>query len=285
MVPVVAFPNRLPALPARVTRLSRWVPYGRSPQRQRRSTLSGLPTASDLARLLIAFLLAAICAPAFAADLQISPIRITLDPQNPNAVMTLVNRGEGDTLLQLSVMAWSQDQAGDVLVPTREVLANPGVFLLKGGEQQVARFALRVAPDIKERAYRIIVQEVPRQRVENGLATVLRLMVPVFVPTPNPNLRIEWSVRAAPQGLELTAHNSGNVHVQIKTVKLSSGAGPVASKTVNLYVLPGASGTIRVPMAKPVAPGTVLQLAADSDQMAFSTSVSVGAAEGVANHP
>jgi fimbrial chaperone protein len=199
--------------------------------------------------------------------------------------MTLVNHGQGDTLLQLSVMAWSQDQTGDVLTPTRDVLANPGVFLLKGGEQQVARFALRVAPDVRERSYRIVVQEVPRQRVENGLTTVLRLMVPVFVPTPNPSVGIEWSARPAPQGLEITAHNSGNVHVQIRTIKLSGGAGPLAARTVNLYVLPGATGTIRVPLAKPVTPGTVLQLAAESDQITFGTSVSVGAAEGVPSHP
>lgn len=223
--------------------------------------------------------------PAFAADLQVSPIRIILDSQNPNAVMTLINRGDSDTLLQLSVMSWTQEATGDVLTPTREILANPGVFLLKGGEQQVARFALRVAPDIKERSYRIVVQEVPRQRVENGLSTVLRLMVPVFVPAPNPAVSVEWSARQGPQGLEILAHNVGNTHVQIKTIKLTGGATAPASKTVNLYVLPGATGTIRMPPAKPVAAGTVLQLAAESDQTAFSASVRVGAAEGVSSHP
>jgi fimbrial chaperone protein len=260
-------------------------PCAPSPRRWSRSTRCGSPTASNLVRLLIALLLGALAAPAFAADLQISPIRITLDPQNPNAVMTLINRGDGDTLLQLSVMSWSQDASGEVLVPTREVLANPGVFLLKAGEQQVARFALRVAPDVKERSYRIVVQEVPRQRVENGLATVLRLMVPVFVPTPNPNVAVEWSARQGPQGLEVQAHNIGNVHVQVKVVKLGSGSTPVASKTVNLYVLPGATGTIRMPPGKPVAAGTMLQLSAESDQISFSTSVRVGASEGVSGHP
>lgn len=230
-------------------------------------------------------LLAAVATPTSAADLQISPIRIILDPQNPNAVMTLINRGDSDTLLQLSVMSWSQDATGEVLTPTRDVLANPGVFLLRGGDRQVARFALRVAPDIQERSYRIVVQEVPRQRIENGLATVLRLLVPVFVTTPNPTVAMEWSARATSQGLEIYAHNVGSVHVQVKAVKLSSGAGPLASKTVNLYVLPGATSMIRVPLPKPVAPGTVLQLAADSDQIAFSTSVSVGGSQGVSGQP
>jgi len=244
-----------------------------------------LPTASDLRRLLAALLLISCAAPAFAADLQISPIRITLDPQNPNAVMTLINHGNSDTLLQLSVLAWTQEPSGDVLTPTREVLANPGVFLLKAGEQQVARFALRTGQDITERSYRIVIQEVPRQRVENGLATVLRLMVPLFVPTPNPNVSMEWGARQGPQGLEILAHNIGNTHVQIKTVKLTGSAMAPASKTVNLYVLPGATGTIRMPPAKPVAAGTVLQLAVDSDQITFSKSVRVGAPEGVAGQP
>lgn len=223
--------------------------------------------------------------PAYAADLQVSPIRITLDPQSPNAVMTLINRGDSDTLLQLNVLAWTQNTNGDVLTPTRDILANPGVFMLKAGEQQVARFALRVAPDIQERSYRIVIQEVPRQRVDNGLATVLRLLVPVFVPTPNPEVMMEWSARPSAAGLEISAHNAGNVHVQVKAVKVSGGAITPAAKKVNLYVLPGATGTIRIPLAKPVAPGTVLQLAAESDQVALTANVRVGAPEGVAGHP
>jgi fimbrial chaperone protein len=199
--------------------------------------------------------------------------------------MTLVNRGSSDTLLQLSVAAWSQDASGDVLVPTREILANPGVFLIKAGEQQIARFALRVPPDIKERSYRIIIQEVPRQRVENGLATVLRLMVPVFVATPNPNAAIEWSARPDPAGLTLVARNVGNVHVQLRTIKLSGDKLTPINKTVNLYVLPGATGVMRVQLPKPVAEGTALQLSADSDQVGFSTSVRVGASEGVPGRP
>jgi len=230
-------------------------------------------------------LLAVFAAPAFAADLQVSPIRITLDSQNPNAVMTLINRGNSDTLLQLNVLSWKQDATGDVLTPTREVLANPGVFLLKGGEQQVARFALRTKADIQERSYRIVIQEVPRQRVENGLTTVLRLMVPVFVPTPNPTVSVEWNARQSAQGIELVVRNVGNTHVQIKRVNLSGDTVAPLSKTVNLYVLPGATGTIRIPQADRVAMGTVLKLAAESDQTAFTANVRVGASEGASSHP
>jgi len=199
--------------------------------------------------------------------------------------MTLINRGSSDTLLQLNVLSWTQDATGDVLAPTREVLANPGVFLLKGGEQQVARFALRTKADVQERSYRIVIQEVPRQRVENGLATVLRLMVPIFVPTPNPNVAVEWNARRSAQGIEIMVRNVGNTHVQIKKVDLSGDTMAPVSKTVNLYVLPGATGTIRMPPVNRVETGTVLKLAAESDQAAFSASVRVGASEGVSSHP
>jgi fimbrial chaperone protein len=258
------------------------MPFGRS--RPRRWNRFGLHTASDLitrAGLLVAL----IACPLQAADLQVTPVRINLDAQTTNAVMTLVNRGTSDTLLQLSVQAWSQDERGDALAPTRDVLANPGVFLLKAGEQQVARFALRVPPDVRERSYRIVIQEVPRQRVENGLATVLRLLVPVFVATPNPNVAVEWSARPDPVGVTLVAHNTGNVHVQLRTIKLSGDKQGPVNKTVNLYVLPGATGVIRVQLPKPAAAGTVFQLAADSDQIGFSSSVRVGASEGVPDRP
>lgn len=199
--------------------------------------------------------------------------------------MTLNNRGTSDTLLQLSVMSWSQGPRGDILEPTRDILANPGVFLLKAGEQQVARFALRVSPDVKERSYRIVVQEVPRQRVENGLATVLRLLVPVFVPTPNAAASLEWAARPTKEGVELQVRNTGNIHVQIRNVRIGGGAVTTASKVTNIYVLPASAGVIRIPVAGAIKPGTPLQISAETDQMSFTASVKVGAAESVPAQP
>ena len=242
------------------------------------------PIVSDLLRLIGALLLVLVPARAMAADLQLSPVRIVLDADHPNAVMTLINRGDGDSLLQLSVMSWAQGASGDSLTPTRDVLANPGVFLLKAGEQQAARFALRVPADARERSYRIVVQEVPRQRVENGLSTVLRLLVPLFVPPPNPAAALEWSARSAPGGLDLRAHNGGNVHVQIKVVKLS-GSGLAVSKGFSVYVLPGATGTIHIPTSAAVKAGTALRIAAETDQQMFDASVIVGASEGAPAQP
>ena len=229
---------------------------------------------------------AAIAAPgASATDLQVYPVRILLDPQNPTAVVTLINRGDTDTLLQLGVAAWEQDAGADKLTQTRDILANPGVFLLKAGEQQIARIALRVPQDVKERSYRIVVQEVPRQRIANGLSTVLRLLVPVFVPVPNPTVALQWEARPIPGGVEVVAHNSGNVHVQIRAIKATGDRIAPAGKALNLYILPGATGLMRITMPNPPAAGSMLQLSGESDQGNFSAMVQAGAMQGVSGQP
>ncbi|HWI86520.1 MAG TPA: hypothetical protein VNT42_09400, partial [Sphingomonas sp.] len=151
---------------------------------------------------------------------------------------------------------------------------------LKGGEQQVARFALRVPPEARERSYRIVLQEVPRQRVEMGFSTVLRMLVPVFVPTPNPSAAMEWAVALAADGLAVTARNKGNVHVQIKSLKISGDQGAPLEKQANIYVLPGAVRRIKLATARPLAPGMAILLTAESDQGPLSANLRVGAAEG-----
>jgi fimbrial chaperone protein len=239
---------------------------------------SASPIASSAALLLLA------AAPAAAADLQVSPTRIELSAAQPTALMTIRNRGDDDTLLQLSIVSWAQNGTDEVMDPTRDVLANPGVFLLKGGEQQVARFGLRVPPDVKERSYRIIVQEVPRQHLQNTVATVLRIIVPAFVPTANPTVTLDWNVQRMPQGLFLTVHNSGNVHAQIKSVTLTGEHGAPLQKSLNMYVLPGGTRTTMFPTAKPDAVGAPIRVSADSDQGSYTASIRVGASEGASGH-
>lgn len=223
--------------------------------------------------------------PATAAELQVSPIRLTLGPDGPTGLITVSNRGADDALIQLSVLQWSQTATDDVLTPTRDVLGNPSIFLLKGGEQQVARFALRVAPDLKERTYRVSVQEVPRQNIPNSVMTVLRLLVPIFVSPPNPNASLDWTVQRTPEGFAVTMHNNGNVHVQIKTLAVT-GQGAPAQRQVSLYILPGSSRTLHIPAAKPDAVGATVKVGAETDQgsMSASVRVGVGTTEGAASH-
>lgn len=210
-------------------------------------------------------------------------MRVLLGPAQSTAVMTVANRGDDDALIQLSVLAWSQSpDGGDDLTPTRDVLGNPGVFMLKAGAQQVARFALRVGQSGTERSYRIVVQEVPRRNNPNSVTTILRLLVPIFVVPPNPTVAIAWDMERGPDGMTVTAHNRGNVHVQIKSITLSDEHGASQPKPLSVYVLPGGTRAIRVPLAKTELSGKTIRLAAVTDQGGLSAGDRVEAASGAA---
>jgi fimbrial chaperone protein len=212
-------------------------------------------------------------APAAAVELQVYPVRFVLEPAAPTATMTIRNRGTDDAALQLTLYAWSQVAGQDQLDPTRDVLANPALFLLKGGNDQLARFGLRVPVVAVERSYRVIVQEVPRQRASNGLVTLLRMSIPIFVPPEKPVTGVEWRLRTGARGVELIVRNTGNVHVQIRGLKLTAAGSPAVDKPLSVYVLPGSTVTFPFAFGRSLATGVAVALSADTDQGAFAANV------------
>ena len=213
--------------------------------------------------------------PAQAAELQVYPLRLTLEPKASTGLLTVGNRGNDDTLIQIAVAEWKQVDGQDVQTPTRDVLVNPPVFQLKAGAQQIARFGLRVPPTDVERSYRFTLQEVPQQPKEGftGLNTLLKMSIPIFVPPANPSPAMGWRIRSTDTGAELIMTNSGNVHVQVRTVKLVSGGQAAFDKPVNIYVLPGATRAIPLELLRPIAQGASVALTAETDQISFSASM------------
>lgn len=248
-------------------------PPARSCERRRRAGVAGA---------LVGWGLAA-AGPAAAAQLQVYPVRFALTAAAPSGVMTVSNRAAEDALFQLSVNAWSQTADEDVLIPTRDVLANPGLFRIKGQDQQITRLGLRVAALATERSYRLILQEIPQARMAGGLTTLLRISVPLFVPPARPVKQIDWRLRVTPEGVALVALNTGNVHVQFTAISLTSGNGsPPLARVLNLYALPGAARRIAIDSKPAIRVGTRFTLAAETDQGPFTATVS---AEAVGDAP
>lgn len=197
----------------------------------------------------------------------------------------MLDRGSDPTLLQLGVQAWSQIDGEDKLVPTRDVLANPGLFVVKGNDQQIARLGLRVAATSIERSYRVIVQEVPQQTQASGLVTLLKISVPIFVPPDKSVVALDWGLRLSKDGAEILVHDGGNVHVQITHLRVTgTGESVRADVPLNFYVLPGAARVIPIKLKAPIAAGTALKLHVESDQGAFSADVRAGAAVDAPGH-
>lgn len=235
------------------------------------------------ARFVLALGFASLASAVLAAgSLRLYPVRIELSEGESVQTMTITNDGDEATRLQLRVLGWRQVGGEDVLEETRDILANPGLFEVRPGGTQIARFGLRTVPEATEKSYRVIIEEVPtgRPSTPGEVRTLLRISVPIFVPPAVPEVRLAWqAVRAADGGIALDIRNSGNVHVQLNRLALSRpGGASLASEDMSVYILPGQSAAVALQTSAPIRVGEVLKLEAMTDQGERSIDLSVEAA-------
>src|SRR5512135_2597910 len=99
----------------------------------------------------------------------VTPLRLELSAKNPTTVLQIINRGDAAASLQVQQRTWVQRNGRDEQDETRDLIISPALFTFKPGETQVVRIALRGAPDPRmERAYRIVVSELPAPQVPSG---------------------------------------------------------------------------------------------------------------------
>jgi fimbrial chaperone protein len=210
----------------------------------------------------LALFLLGLCAalppgPGTAAELKVSPLRITLGTDNPVDVVTVGNPGSEPVLLQVRLRAWSHPDGQDRFEDSRDVLANPTVFELEPGQQQVVRVGLtRPLAGARELSYRLFIQQLPRQAAEKPrqVSTLLTLALPLFV-APRDALPPDLAWRVEPRSateIAVRVENRGNTHAEISSLALSrQGGEQVAALDRRIYVLPGQRREL-------VLPGNVL---------------------------
>lgn len=236
-------------------------------------------------RRLIAGLIGAVLmasAPAYAAMLKAYPVRLALSPDEPVATMTIQNSGAEVTRLQLRVMAWSQENGEDVFRPTRDVLANPAMFELAPGAQQIARFGLQSGAVPREGSYRVFLQEVPtREAGKPGeVITLLQISIPIFIPVKGAISQLTWSLDSSgADKASLQVQNTGGGHVQVTGLTLTRADGQVVSdQKMSVYVLPGAWRRAAIDLKSPLKRGERLTFRAETDQAPVSGVLVVGEA-------
>jgi fimbrial chaperone protein len=205
-----------------------------------------------------------------AGSFQVNPIGLTLSAARSTGVVTVTNDGDSPTVVQLEIVAWSQENGQDVYTPIRNLLATPPIFTMAAGAQQTVRVGMMSKPDAKtETAYRLYMQEVPPPKESKDLRVLLRVGIPVFVePAMTTTPEIHWSARRlSATEISVEAVNEGTAHVQIQNLKLGVGteAKPLAERTGG-YVLPGQHGSWNCTLRVPLAAGEPLTLTADTDR-------------------
>jgi len=192
----------------------------------------------------------ALTAPTAASTFNIAPIRVQLSAAHRTGVLTLTNADDEPVVVQVHLVAWSQQDGEERLDETREMLVTPPVLQIPANGAQVIRVALRREPDpARELSYRVILEEVPQAAPQTavGLRVALRLSVPIFVApiqgSPSPDL--VWESRRLADGkIEVAASNRGTGHVQVNAFDLEIAGAREPLRAVGAkYVLPGSRMT------------------------------------------
>ncbi len=120
---------------------------------------------------------------AWAASFEVSPIRLSLSPSAPTALLTVRNQSAEILRFHVTAFAWAQSTGGEMeLQPTQDLIVFPTLFSLKPGESRHMRVGATSPFAGVERTYRIFVEELPpADGPEPGKVRVrTRMGVPVF---------------------------------------------------------------------------------------------------------
>lgn len=202
-------------------------------------------------------LLACCAAGVHGANLQISPVTLTLRAAQSAAGINLQNLGDQPMYGQVRVFAWDQRDGEEVLLPTQELVASPPIVEIAANSRQAIRLVrAQAGPVAQEKTYRVLIDEVSRddELGRSGVDIRLRYSVPVFVLPAGAQDRemLDWHVFRERGEWMLRIKNSGNGHAQIGAMTFTNQAGKefVISKGLFGYVLAARMRVWRLPVAR-----------------------------------
>ncbi len=208
---------------------------------------------------------------ASAEGFTVSPVRVELNDKRNNTALSVTNAGEVEVVIQSELVRWTQVDGKDVYEKSDALIVNPPIFKVKPKTTQVVRIGMRKAAEAGgEQAYRVFLTELPgaTQPGEQGLKLTLRVGIPIFVrPAGNVAPAMQWKVaRPAGDSLAVEMKNTGNAHVQVKSLRLTGtgDSSPMVDKTMSNYVFPGQMAQWKFPIAL-TWKGTSVHLSARTD--------------------
>lgn len=201
------------------------------------------------------------------SSLLIWPIDPALEHGQRASALWLENHGSQPALLQVRIFAWSQRDGEEHYQAQHEVVGSPPMFRVEPGARQLVRLT-RLAPSAPgtERAYRILIDEVPTPQASptsaegNGIRFQMRYSVPLFLYGEGLGAKggerpaLEWRQLVEGGKAYLEVRNRGPRHARLTQVVLERPSGSQAIEDGLLgYVLAGAS--MRWPLPRPLSGG------------------------------
>ena len=187
-------------------------------------------------------------AEADAASLSVSPIRVEVLQPATSGNVTLRNESGRPLVGQVRVFEWALRDGKDHFTPTDQVIASPPIVQLAPGSDGLVRLLrLTGAPVDGEKAYRLVIDEVPNaNRVRNmGVNLAVRYALPLFFVNPDASQsKLVWTIENRGGRKVLVSANSGDRSVRISDlaiggVKIAPGlAGYVLGRSERVFELP-----------------------------------------------
>jgi len=178
-----------------------------------------------------------------AGTLKVSPIKVFLPAGGKTEVIRVKNPDSTPALVQVQAVDWAKAEDLDDARRAEEILAVPPIFEMGPNSEQVIRLAHRnQAGSSKERAYRLLITEVPEEVDDGGIAFAVRLNMPLFVTPKGAVPEPEWRFQYTESGeAELILANRGNAHLMVKSLELrgAGAAKPIFQTDQFAYALAG----------------------------------------------
>ncbi|WP_294011180.1 fimbria/pilus periplasmic chaperone [Sphingomonas sp.] len=184
---------------------------------------------------------AALADPALAGSFNVNPVRINLPADRQTASLTIANSDAVAVAVRVIALEWTQVNGIDVHKATSNVIASPPIFTIAPGKAQLLRVGLKNRD--AARAYRIILEEIPRQiPIAGQIQVTLRLDLPLYVlPRRGGKTDISWRAwRNAAGDLWVEGSNAGSLYGQVAELSAQQGAEQLRSTEIGV-VLPGSA--------------------------------------------
>ena len=172
----------------------------------------------------------------YTAALSISPTRLVLDPKTKVATLTLENKSDTPTNVQIKANGWYMDDAGNYIEDkTGDFLFFPRLATIAAGQTQVIRVGYQGDFPSMEKSYRVYVQELPPVKqpdylkpegntVAGGVQILLGMSIAVYIrPSADkiPPPQIKWiSAEKVKGNIKIGLENQGSFHFYTQRVEL-----------------------------------------------------------------
>ena len=177
-----------------------------------------------------------------AQSLMVLPVNIQIPPGQSTATLTVINKGDSETAIQVRAYAWNQPDGDDRLTTSDAVLVSPPITSIAPGASQVIRLVLRRPPQGREATYRIVLDQIPPPAVPGVVRVVLRMSIPIFAqPATRAVPHVYFHIERDAKKVFLVAVNDGGRHEAIREIVLwtSDGRKLKTESSASPYVLAG----------------------------------------------